>query len=242
MRCFIILLISLVVALCPDFVYGQRSSVTKSRYHRPPPKVRGKKARTICPVFTNSIYPFHGLGVKIGDPFALTYKFYARKQLAFVVDLGKVASGLYRAYYRELFNEYVSEDSLSSTSAPSYVAHQVRSDMIAEAKVLYQIDASRWVEGLQFYAGGGGAWKSTELHYDYERSVRDVQGPEDDPFGSLQRRRVTLGVQAVAGLEYAYFSMPVALFMEVQYYTDLYADPGWQKLQGGVGLRYIFSR
>jgi hypothetical protein len=34
--------------------------------------------------------------------------------------------------------------------------------------------------------------------------------------------------------------MPISAFMEMELYTDIKIDPGWEKVQGGVGLRYVF--
>ena len=65
------------------------------------PKVNANKARIICPIFEESRYPYQGIGFKLGDPFALTYKFYANKHFSFAADAGKAASGLYSRYYRD---------------------------------------------------------------------------------------------------------------------------------------------
>ena len=42
------------------------------------------------------------------------------------------------------------------------------------------------------------------------------------------------------GIEYAYFNIPISAFMELEYFTDIQADPGWSRFEGGVGLRYVF--
>ena len=62
----------------------------------------------------------------------------------------------------------------------------------------------------------------------------------EDPFASLTRTRSTMGPEVVLGVEYAYFNIPVSAFMEVEYFVDVQADPGWHRFQGGVGLRYVF--
>ncbi|MFN7602231.1 MAG: hypothetical protein ACK5R0_12635, partial [Bacteroidota bacterium] len=63
-------------------------------------KVSRGKALIMCPIFEESKYPYQGIGFKVGDPFAFTYKFYPTKHWAFAVDAGKAASGLYNKYYR----------------------------------------------------------------------------------------------------------------------------------------------
>jgi len=242
MRASKILLVGLIGVIAAQGVYAQRSNnVTRSRFHFSTPKVRGNKAKIICPIFTNSKYPFHGLGFKLGDPFALTYKYYPNKRFSFAVDVGKAASGLYNRYFREKFNFYVVSDTIPSDgSSLVYLTHRVKSDLIGDVKVLYHIDGKKISEGLQAYAGIGWEWKRTQLHYDYQYFDAGNNTPTADPFGSFQRNRVTMGPQVVLGIEYAYFQIPISAFMEVEYFSDVQADPGWQRFEGGVGLRYIF--
>ncbi|MEX1239583.1 MAG: hypothetical protein WEB30_07695 [Cyclobacteriaceae bacterium] len=242
MRVSKVLLASLITLVASECVYAQRSGkVTKSRFHYSTPKVRGNKAKIICPIFTNSKYPFHGLGFKLGDPFALTYKYYPNKRFSFAADVGKAASGLYNRYFREKFNFYAMEDTLPSDgSALVYLTHRVKSDLIGELKVLYHVDGKRISDGLQAYIGVGWEWKRTRLQYDYQYFEGGSNPPPSDPFGSFERSRVTMGPQVMLGIEYAYFRIPISAFMEVEYFSDIQADPGWQRFEGGVGLRYIF--
>lgn len=239
-RVVLVVFISLVAL---EGVHAQRSrKVTKSRYHFSTPKVKGNKAKVICPVFDNSQYPFHSLGFKLGDPFALTYKYYPGKRLSFAVDFGKGASGLYNKYFREKFETYVRRDTLpSAESSLAYLTHSVKSDLIAEVKVLYHVDAKKISDGLQGYAGIGWEWKRTHLKYDYEYIQGGMEPQTGDPFNSFERNRVTMGPQLVMGIEYAYFKIPISAFMEVEYFADVQADPGWRRFEGGVGLRYIFN-
>lgn len=237
-----ILIVTFACLVAFECVNAQRSNrVTKSRYHFSTPKVRGNKAKIICPTFDNSKYPFHGLGFKLGDPFALTYKFYPNKRISFAVDFGKAASGLYNRYFREKFNFYVMADTFpSSESSLTYLTHRVKSDLIGEFKALYHVDAKKISDGLQAYVGVGWEWKRTQLKYDYVYNQGNNDPLMEDRFGSFDRNRVTMGPEFVIGIEYAYFQIPISAFMEVEYFTDVQADPGWRRFEGGVGLRYIF--
>lgn len=194
-------------------------------------RIPKSKRATVCPIFDESGYPYTGFGVKLGDPFALTAKFYFSKRFALVADFGKTASALYSQYYKDLFNEYVPDppDTLS------YFTHKVKSDWVGELKFLYHIDAQKISPGLRFYVGAG--WEARDLIIQYQVEVVEPGTPD---FYTIQRKRSTQGVQAVVGIEYANFSLPISAFMELEYYYDLIKDPGWTKLQGGVGLRYIF--
>lgn len=207
------------------------------------PKFRGQKSKTICPVFETSSYPYHGLGFKFGDPFALTYKFYPNRRFSIALDFGKASSGLYNRYFREKFQEYALEgDTLSENSSITYSSHQIKSDLIGECKFLYHIEASKISPGLQVYIGAGWEWKNTRISYGYDY-MRTSSTGEDliiDEFRVFPQQRSTMGPQAVLGIEYAYFQIPISAFMELEYFSDIQADPGRQRFEGGVGLRYIF--
>ena len=88
---------------------GGKSMYTVERYNSAA-KFRGAKAKTLCPVFENSRYPYQGIGIKLGDPFAITYKYYFSSKFAVAADIGKASSGLYNRYFREKFDEYVVTD------------------------------------------------------------------------------------------------------------------------------------
>lgn len=233
------LLIAIFGLLTAEVAFAQKAKSfhTRTRYNYSATKVRGAKAKIICPVFQNSKYPYHGLGLKLGDPFALTYKYYANKNFSVVVDFGKAASGLYSKYFREQFNVYTQADTFSSSVASlEYLTHKVKSDFITEVKALYSLDASKISPGLQVYIGGGWEWKNASLQYDYLYE----NGVNENRFGRFSRNRYTMGPQITMGIEYAYFQLPISAFMELEYFMDVQADPGWQRFEGGVGLRYVF--
>ncbi|MFZ6001686.1 MAG: hypothetical protein ACOYW3_14345 [Bacteroidota bacterium] len=212
-----------------------RKSVRSSGYRVP--SVSKSKARIMCPIFENSQYPYQGIGVKLGDPFALTYKYYPNKNWAFAADAGKAASGLYNKYYRQSFFSYI-PDTLSGEQSVQYLAHKALSDWFLEAKFLYQWDAEKIAKGLQLYAGLGWQWRSTGLEFDYLFNEGDFI--TDNRFGKFRRNRFTYGPVVVLGFEYSYFSLPMSAFIEIEMYTDALLDPGYKRFQGGVGLRYVF--
>ncbi|MBK5277668.1 MAG: hypothetical protein JJE09_02275 [Bacteroidia bacterium] len=216
---------------------GLTAQVTKSAVSsrfRVPTVSKGK-ARIMCPIFHESRYPYKGIGLKFGDPFALSYKFYPNKNWAFAVDAGKASSGLYNKYYRSVFKGYL-PDTLSGEQTISYLAHKVNSDWLLEAKFLYQWDAEKISKGLQLYAGLGWQWRATNITYDYLYE----DGFFENKFGKFTESRFTYGPVVILGFEYSYFSLPISAFIEIEGYTDALIDPGYKRFQGGVGLRYVF--
>lgn len=201
-------------------------------------KSRPNKASIICPIFDEKRYPYQGIGLKLGDPVALTYKFYASKSLAFSVDVGKTASGLYNEYYRNSFADYM-PDTLTENESIQYLSHKVTSNIFLEGKFLYQWDAETISKGLQVYAGIGWQWRSANIEYDY--LYDDVSpGGSGVKTDKIIENRFTYGPVGVLGFEYAYFSIPISAFIEIEWFSDVGLDPGYNRFQGGVGLRYVF--
>ncbi len=237
MRSPLIPLIALLVVLLTMEGFAQTKHSRRSSSFSVP-RVGGNKARIICPIFEESRYPYQGIGFKLGDPFALAYKFYANKNFSFAVDAGKAASGLYNKYYREAFNSYL-PDTLNNDQSITYLAHKAVVDWFLETKFLYQWDAEKISKGLQLYAGAGWQWRNTEIEYDY--NFNDQSNNQDDgKFGKFTETRFTYGPVFLVGFEYSYFSLPISAFIEVEIFTDALIDPGYQRFQGGVGLRYVF--
>jgi hypothetical protein len=204
--------------------------LTPIRSYNNPSLVR-EKAGTTVPLFDEAGYPYQGVGLKLGDPFAVTFKFYVSERIALVADFGRTASALYKTYYEGLFNNYFPDpiDTLSLTS------HKVTADWVGELKLLYHIDANELTKGLKFYTGLGWQVRDTKLEYTY-----DVQEPAEPMELTSTRRHQTQGITAIGGIEYANFGAPIAVFIETVLYYDLSKDKGWTRLQGGVGIRYIF--
>jgi hypothetical protein len=239
MRFTLFITVVLFLAACSECYCQEARHTTlkrspKNRSLRAP-FVSKAKSRVICPIFTNSTYPYQGIGIKLGDPLALSYKYYPNKNFSFGADVGKVASGLYSKYYRKQFNGYI-PDTLSGESSIKYLSHRALSDMYLEAKFLYQWDASAISKGLQLYAGLGWQWRNTKLEYDYIYE----DGLFENQLGKFKKSRFTYGPTAIVGFEYSYFSLPLSAFIEIEWFTDALLDPGYNRFQGGVGLRYVF--
>lgn len=235
---FCLLSAELAMAQKARIYNGGKSMYTRERYNASAARVKGAKAKTVCPIFVDSKYPYHGLGVKLGDPFALTYKYYASKRFAVVADVGKASSGLYNRYFADKFYEEIQRKQFANgEDSIEYYTHKVKTDFIAELKFLYHVNVEPISPGLQFYVGLGWEWKRSNIQYDYTYLER--MG-DNKKFGRMDRSRFTMGPQAVMGIEYAYFKIPISAFMELEYFTDVYADTGWSRFEGGVGLRYVF--
>jgi len=212
--------------------HGGKVVHTRTQHKHNVIKMPRSKAKTICPIFEDTGYPYQAIGIKLGDPFAVSYKYYPNKHVAFAADFGKSASGLYSRYYSSLFDEVVSDpdDTLD------YYSHKVKADWVGELKILYHVDGEKISPGLQLYAGLGWELRSLKIQYDFIAQTT----PDETKFFDTTVNRFTQGIEGVVGIEYSYFKIPISAFMELEYYVDVMKDPGWRKVQGGVGLRYVF--
>ncbi len=237
-----IFIISLCLIMTEADLFGQNRNKrrpTATSSHRGRFKqinISRAKARVVCPIFEDSQYPYHGIGIKVGDPFAFTYKFYAAKNFAIAIDGGKASSGLYSGYHRDNFENLIDRDTLGFNQDIGYLGHVVKKEWVLEAKALYQKDASKVLKGLQWYAGAGWQWRDTKIQYEYLLEINF----DENEINVINESYLTMGPVLVLGIEYSYFTIPVSAFMEIEWYTDVVQDPGWQRFQGGVGLRLIF--
>ncbi len=192
-----------------------------------------------CPVFNEAPYHKKSIGIKFGDPLAFSYKYYENEHWSFVAEVGKSTSGLYNKYYRDAFKKYI-PDSLTSNQSIQYLTHETLFDWFVEVKFLHQWELSRLVEGLNLCIGLGSQWRTTNIRYKYLFENIDVNGNTQSKVGDLDEWRFTYGLVLISGLEYAVPSLPLSAFLEVEYFTDGLVDTGYQRFQGGVGLRYNF--
>ncbi len=192
-----------------------------------------------CPVFNKIDFHKRAIGIKFGDPIAISYKYYENKHWSFVTEIGKSTSGLYSKYYREAFKSYL-PDSLTKNQNVQYLAHKTLSDWFVEVKFLHQWELSQLVEGLNLFVGVGSQWRNTSLRYNYLYEGIDSQGNQQTNVGTVDHSRFTYGLVAISGIEYACFTLPLSAFIEVEYFTDGLVDTGYQRFQGGVGVRYSF--
>ena len=72
-----------------------------------------------------------------------------------------------------------------------------------------------------------------EKHEDRNTIIRTWKAwVVEKKFGRINRTRLTMGPQAVAGIEYAYFKIPISAFMELEYFTTIS-----RRIQAGVVLK-----
>lgn len=229
--------IFLLVGLCMLFFtsfsqkrYSKSLTQLYGKGNKPAHFKNNKKMKVICPGFTPSEYPYQGIGIKIGDPFAITYKLYATKWFAFSMDGGFASSGLYKSRYKALFATFPEADTLT------YVNHQVNKDVVFAVNVSFYNEGPKFLKGLDYYLSLGWQFRYVDLLYGF---VDEVSVTEK-VFGTFNKSTDYMGPEIGIGLEYSYFNLPISAFLEVNWMYDIVYEPTFIKFQGGIGLRYVF--
>ena len=210
--------------------YNKSLTQSRGKKHQPMRFKKNKHMAVICPIFIPSEYPYQGIGFKAGDPFALTYKLYATKWLAFSIDGGIAAYGLYKRRYKELFNALPEADTLE------YVNHQVNKDTHVSAKISIYQPGPKFLKGLDWYVSLGWQFRYVNILYGFNQEI----SPTEKLFGSFNKQMDYMGPEAGIGIEYSYFNIPVSAFMEVNAMMDIVNQPYYTHFQFGIGLRYVF--
>ncbi|MFW6223222.1 MAG: hypothetical protein ACOC3T_06390, partial [Bacteroidota bacterium] len=90
-----------------------------------------------------------GLGLRLGDPFGLSYKYYMQGDKAFEANLGSTFPGFYSGYFSNTFND------VEGYGRATYLGHTVNFSVAANARLLAHQDFPEDVDGLQWYYGVG---------------------------------------------------------------------------------------
>jgi len=230
MKLFLVL--ALTLGVYNSFAQKQRKSINQiyGNNNRPLKFKMNKKMAVICPIFHPSEYPYQGIGFKAGDPFAITYKLFVSKHLAFSIDGGIAAYGLYKDRYKELYEQSPGADTLV------YFNQQVEKDLFFSGKISYYHEGPEFMKGLDIYAGIGWQLRYAQILYGYNQELSAVI----TEFGSVLKQFDYMGPEFHVGLEYAYFDLPISAFLEVDVFYDIVNTPSFIKFQGGIGLRFVF--
>ena len=202
--------------------YGQTKKPLKFKMN--------KKMAVICPIFHPSEYPYQGIGFRAGDPFALTYKLFVSKWLAFSIDGGIAAFGLYKDRYEELYKATPEAEDLT------YLNQQVEKDVVFSGKVSFYQEGPKFMKGLDLYAGFGWQMRFAEILYGYNEDL----GNGIEEFGTTRAQYDYMGPEVHLGIEYAYFDLPISAFLEGNVFYDITYQPTFIKFQFGIGVRYVF--
>jgi hypothetical protein len=184
----------------------------------------------LCPLF--GLAQERGAGVRLGEPFALTYKDFIEDYLSYEVMLG--GGGVNSSdYYRKDF------ESNPPASNAFYLGHSASRGVSINFRMALHEDITDLFEITQGYllgyAGAGVQIRTTNVDYSY---VLNSSSP-NQPVLLEERTNFDLGPEAFAGAEYYFDETPISVFVEAGLFLEL-IDRINIKGQGGIGIRYLF--
>ncbi len=175
----------------------------------------------------------HQIGLRLGEPFSITYKTYLDEHFSVEGLIGRGGPNN-TSYYRRSF------ENNRPLSSAVYSGHAVSNVFNLHARIAYNEDISSEFdisEGtLLAYLGVGAQIRSANVDYAYftpSASALPVMRTES-------RTNVDFGPEGYIGTEYIFQDLPLSIFAEVGLFLELVDRPGHIKLQGGLGARYLF--
>jgi hypothetical protein len=172
----------------------------------------------------------NGIGLRLGEPFGITYKHYLPKNKAVEFIVGTAHRGWGNKYYRNYYEEIEKYDDYI------YRSHEVKSTVFLEARYLFQytIPTEDLKGTLQWYWGIGGLLKVARVEYQYEEMVSPNNTFRDE------RTDIDIGPEAIGGIELTLQNTPVSFFGESSLIFEIVDQPLALRFFGAVGARYNF--
>jgi hypothetical protein len=172
-----------------------------------------------------------GIGLRLGEPLSITYKTFIDDNFAIEGLFGRAGANNARYYQRSFDNN-------RPTANAFYAGHSVRSVLSFNLRGLYHEDLSDElnidVGYLLGYVGIGAQLRSARLDYAYtDSSISTLVMRES-------RRNLDFGPEVLAGAEYYFEELPISVFGEVGLFMELLDRFGHLRLQGAIGIRYLF--
>jgi len=198
-------------------------------------KNKWQKGETGCiPVKNYTIKKTAGIGVRLGEPYGITYKNYFSKLVAFEVVGGGSSGGLNANYIRREFLEFEGyEDN-------DYVAHDIDYIIAFQVRMMFQKNLTQYVDGLEWYAGLGAQFRYLAVTYTFRQP--DPNGPTPDSFDLLQEQQKfqSWGPETFVGFEYPLVKNKLVTFAEATLFLDDFNNLENLRFMGGLGIRYHF--
>ncbi|MEM7108138.1 MAG: hypothetical protein AAF519_07915 [Bacteroidota bacterium] len=168
-----------------------------------------------------------GIGLRIGDPFGVSYKQYGHNRVALEFTLGTTSRNRHGAYYKDKFK------SINDFDRFNYSDHTVNFTLAAQGRYLLHYSFPANVEGrLDWYGGIGAHLRISTLEYAYF--------DESESLAFEQRTNFDLGPEGVLGMEYEFQDYPIVGFGEFSLLAELVDQPFKFRLFAAVGVRYGF--
>jgi hypothetical protein len=169
-----------------------------------------------------------GVGIRLGEPIAVTYKRYLPANKALEFMLGTAPTRFAKSYYSNSFEERYDDY--------DYVSHSLRNIIYIQGRYQfhYQIPTDGIEGKLDWYWGIGAAFKSASASYRYVDESLITQEVFE-----LRRTDIDLGPEGMLGLEFTMQNAPFTVLAEMSTFLEL-ADRTTVRVLAGIGIRANF--
>ena len=168
-----------------------------------------------------------GIGLRLGNPYGITYKKYLPRDKAVEFGIGSGYTSWYPHYYENSFHH------LDRYEGYDYVSHRVNAPLYLQGRYLLQqdIDIEGMMGKLQWYWGIGGLMKLATVDYRLKRI---------DVVTTSTRTDIDIGPEGILGMEYTFEQVPLTIFGEFSLFIEIVDRPAALRGLSGVGVRYNF--
>jgi len=172
-----------------------------------------------------------GIGLRLGEPFSITYKTFLDDQISIEGMIGRAGPNS-ASYYRRSF------DNNRPSPNAFYFGHSTSNSLSFNIRGAYHEDFTSElgieVGYLLGYVGVGAQLRSVMVDYTYTDTSISPNLLRDN------RRNLDFGPELFGGAEYYFDDLPISVFGEVGLFIELLDRFGHLRFQGALGVRYLF--
>ncbi|MFD2200319.1 hypothetical protein [Shivajiella indica] len=173
-----------------------------------------------------------GIGIRLGEPFSITYKKFLDDHIAIEGMFGGAGANS-ASYYQKSF------DNNRPSPNAFYAGHSTNSILSFNLRGAYHEDITDDLSIDQGYIlgyfGVGAQLRTAQVDYAYT----DSSLSQNTVFRE-SRTNIDFGPEAFGGAEYYFDELPMSVFAEVGFFMELLDRFGHFRFQGAIGVRYIF--
>jgi len=173
-----------------------------------------------------------GIGIRLGEPLSITYKHFLDDRISIEGMFGRAGANS-APYYQSSF------DRRRPNANAFYAGHTISSPISIQLRIAIHEDITDFLDigqgYLLAYAGAGAQIRSVNVSYNYTVPISTGAAIFRD-----SRRNIDFGPEVFTGMEYYFDDLPVNIFAEAGLFMELIDRFSHLRLQGGIGIRYIF--
>ena len=234
-------LLAMFATLFSFVSFAQNSSVIAddAKYKKTKSEIKNKLKANKLPAHKKVTHQHNwGIGLRFGDPTAITAKKYLAKGMAVEATFGVTRIFQKDAYYTKRYNNWYNNKNFTYTDN-QYLSYLSSTPIGLQVNyVFHKPLLSSKVSGLSWYFGAGAMVVYRNYQYSYRYKLDNFSDWEYQI--GAKNTEVDFGVSGVIGIEYMMEKVPVSFFIDTALFMELFNEPFAFNGNGGLGARYNF--